>query len=123
MDIHLSFFFKTSGYRVVVIPEGARQVEKHPHREWYSLSVEERTTKSKKNYDIFRARWHHGQSLLVANYEPEHHWYGHAHPYHLEGTHTHGPEDYPPSGQPHSHLHRHWPDHAHEHLHYHEVGV
>ena len=68
MDIHFSFFFKTSGYRVLTTPLVAKQIEKHPHREWESLSEDERATKSKKNYDIFRARWHHGESLLVANY-------------------------------------------------------
>ncbi|MGB8348199.1 MAG: cysteine--tRNA ligase [Ktedonobacteraceae bacterium] len=119
MDIHLSFFFKTSGYRALALPRVAALLQKHPHREWYSLSEEEQTTKSKKNYDIFRARWHHGQSLLVANYRPEDHWYGHDHPRHLEGTHTHAPRELPPPGVMHAHNHQHWPDHSHEHLHYH----
>ncbi len=119
VDIYFSFFFKTSGYRVLALPELAQLLEKHPHREWYSLSEEERATRSKKNYDIFRARWHHGQSLLVANYNPEHHWYGHDHPYHLEGTHTHSPGELPPAGTMHTHTHQHWPDHSHEHPHYH----
>ncbi len=50
MDIYFSFFFKTSGYRVVTTPVVAERVEKHPHREWYSLSDDERAAKSKKNY-------------------------------------------------------------------------
>jgi cysteinyl-tRNA synthetase len=120
MDIYYSFFFKTSGYRVLTLPVVAERIEKHPHREWFSLSEEERATKSKKNYDIFRDRWHHGQSLLVAHYRPEHLWRGHDHPYHLEGTHTHAPDELPPAGAMHSHTHQHWPDHSHEHQHYHD---
>ncbi len=120
MDIYLSFFFKTAGYRAVVAPLVAERVEKHPHREWYSLSEDERATKSKKNYDIFRDRWHHGESLLVANYDPHHKWFGHDHPQHLEGTHTHAPGELPPPGTMHTHTHQHWPDHSHEHPHYHD---
>ncbi len=119
MDIYLSFFFKTAGYRAVVTPLVAERIEKHPHREWYSLSEDERATKSKKNYDIFRDRWHHGENLLVANYDPQRRWYGHDHPRHLEGTHTHGPGELPPPGMMHTHNHQHWPDHSHEHPHYH----
>ena len=119
MDIYYSFFFKTSGYRVLTTPLVAERIIKHPHREWYSLSEEERATKSKKNYDIFRDRWHHGESLLVANYRPQDAWRGHDHPYHLEGTHTHAKDELPPSGEMHTHVHRHWPDHSHEHPHYH----
>src|SRR5579885_789982 len=121
MDIHYSFFFKTSGYRVQTTPQVVELLIKHPHREWYSLSEEERATRSKKNYDIFRDRWHHGQSLLVANYQPEHHWRGHDHPHHLEGTHFHAPQELPPPDEPHVHTHQHWPDHSHEHAHYHSV--
>ena len=120
MDIHYSFFFKTSGYRVLAIPQVAERIIKHPHREWFSLSEEEQATKSKKNYDIFRDRWHHGESLLVANYRPEDLWRGHDHPYHLEGSHTHLREELPPVGVMHIHTHQHWPDHSHEHPHYHE---
>jgi cysteinyl-tRNA synthetase len=120
MDIYYSFFFKTSGYRVVTTPLVADRVEKHPHREWYSLSEDEQATRSKKNYDIFRDRWHHGESLLVANYNPENRWPGHDHPHHLEGTHTHPVDELPPVGTMHSHEHRHWPDHSHAHPHYHE---
>jgi GT2 family glycosyltransferase len=120
MDIYLSFFFKTSGYRVITTPVVAARLEKHPHREWYSLSEDEQATKSKKNYDIFRDRWHHGQSLLVANYDPQHLWRGHDHTHHLEGTHTHPPEELPPPGTVHTHTHQHWPDHSHEHPHMHK---
>ncbi|HKV58691.1 MAG TPA: cysteine--tRNA ligase, partial [Ktedonobacteraceae bacterium] len=121
MDIYYSFFFKTSGYRVLTTPQIAERIIKHPHREWYSLSEEEQTTKSKKNYDIFRDRWHHGESLLVANYRAENLWRGHDHPHHLEGTHTHAREELSSGGTGHIHVHQHWPDHSHEHLHYHEV--
>lgn len=120
VDIYYSFFFKTSGYRVLTLPLVAERIEKHPHREWYSLSEDERATKSKKNYDIFRDRWHHGQSLLVANYRTENLWRGHDHPYHLEGTHTHTPDELPLAGTMHTHNHQHWPDHSHEHPHFHE---
>ncbi|TMF46533.1 MAG: cysteine--tRNA ligase [Chloroflexi bacterium] len=120
MDIHYSFFFKTSGYRVLTTPQVAERIIKHPHREWLSLSEDEQATKSKKNYDIFRDRWHHGESLLVANYCPENLWRGHDHPYHLEGSHTHSREELPPVGVMHTHTHQHWPDHSHEHPHYHE---
>src|SRR6266704_2735782 len=95
MDIYFSFFFKTSGYRAVTTPIVAGRIEKHPHREWYSLSEEERATKSKKNYDIFRARWHHGESLLVANFNPEHWWRGHDHAHHVAGEHAHTTEELP----------------------------
>ena len=118
-DVHFSFFFKAAGYRALVTPQVADRIEKHPHREWFSLSEEERATKSKKNYDIFRARWHHGESLLVLNYNPQNLWRGHDHPYHVSGTRAHQPGELPPPGQKHSHVHQHWPDHAHEHAHYH----
>jgi glycosyltransferase involved in cell wall biosynthesis len=120
MDIYYSFFFKTSGYRVVTTPLVAERIEKHPHREWYSLSEDEQATRSKKNYDIFRDRWHHGESLLVANYNHEDHWPGHDQPHHLEGTHTHPTYELPRAGTMHSHEHRHWPDHSHAHPHYHD---
>jgi cysteinyl-tRNA synthetase len=123
LDIYMSFMFKTSGYRVRCVPEVADLVVKHPHREWYSLSPEERATKSKKNYDIFRRRWHHGQSLQIANYVAADRWFGHDHPRHLDGAHTHPPAELPPSGQPHSHDHRHWPDHSHSHLHHHRPAA
>ncbi len=119
MDIYYSFFFKTSGYRVLTTPLVSERIIKHPHREWYSLSEEERATKSKKNYDIFRARWHHGESLLVANYRPDNVWRGHEHPHHLEGTHPHSDEELPPVGAVHTHAHHHWLDHLHEHPHHH----
>src|SRR5579884_1803573 len=117
-DIYYSFFFKTAGYRVVVAPELAARITRHPHLEWNRLSEEERATKSKKNYDVFRARWHHGQSLLVANFNPGHLWRGHDHPHHLEGSHFHTPEELPPPGVMHCHTHQHWPDHDHAHPHY-----
>jgi cysteinyl-tRNA synthetase len=120
MDIHFSFFFKTSGYRVLTTPQVAERIERHPHREWLSLSEEERATKSKKNYDVFRDRWHHGESLLVANYRVENLWRGHDHPYHLDGTHTHSADELPPAETMHTHVHQHWPDHSHEHAHSHQ---
>lgn len=123
MDIYFSFFFRTSGYRVITVPAVEKLLIKHPHREWFSLSEDERATRSKKNYDIFRARWHHGESLLVANYQPHNHWFGHDHPRHLEGSHTHVPGELPPPGLLHTHNHQHWPDHSHEHPHYHTAST
>lgn len=52
LDVYESFMVKTAGYRVLALPELAERIEKHPHRGWYSLSEDERATKSKKNYDI-----------------------------------------------------------------------
>ena len=119
LDIYMSFLFKVAGYRVVALPALADLLEKHPHREWYSLTEEERATKSKKNYDIFKRRWHHGQSLLAANFAPEHRWFGHDHAGHVGGSHAHALQELPPPGQLHTHRHQHWPDHDHEHPHYH----
>lgn len=121
MDIFFSFFFKTAGYHVVTTPLVAERIEKHPHREWYSLSEDEQVAKSKKNYDTFRSRWHHGESLLVANFDPEKWWPGHDHAYHVAGEHAHPAEELPPPGVMHVHDHRHWPDHSHSHPHYHEA--
>jgi cysteinyl-tRNA synthetase len=121
LDVFESFMFKTSGYRVVAMPDLAGLLKQHPHREWYSLTEEERATRSKKNYDIFKHRWHHGQSLLAANFIYENRWPGHDHARHVGGTRAHTPEELPPPGQPHSHRHQHWPDHDHEHLHYHHL--
>jgi cysteinyl-tRNA synthetase len=119
LDVYESFMFKTSGYRVVAMPELAELLIQHPHREWHSLTEEERATKSKKNYDIFKRRWHHGQSLLATNFAPGSRWLGHDHARHIGGTHGHPPEELPPPGQAHSHRHQHWLDHDHEHPHYH----
>jgi cysteinyl-tRNA synthetase len=119
LDIYESMMVKTAGYRVRALLELAARLEKHPHLEWYSLTEEERATKSKRNFDIYKRRWHHGQSLLVANFVPEDRWFGHDHPHHLGGRHAHPPEQLPPPGTPHSHKHQHWPDHDHEHQHYH----
>jgi cysteinyl-tRNA synthetase len=119
LDVYESMMVKTAGYRVLALPELAALLEKHPHLEWYGLTEEERATKSKRNFDIYKRRWHHGQSLLAANYAPEDRWFGHDHPRHIGGRHTHPPEQLPPLGTPHSHKHQHWPDHDHEHPHYH----
>ncbi len=121
MDIYFSFFFKAAGYRALALADITAAVQKHEHREWYSLNEDERTTKSKKNYDIFRDRWHHGESLLVANYNAQQHWRGHDHSQHLEGTHTHATSELPLPDVMHTHSHQHWPDHSHEHPHYHSA--
>ncbi|MGH2410651.1 MAG: glycosyltransferase, partial [Chloroflexota bacterium] len=118
-DIHLSFFCKTAGYLIQAVPEVAARVIKHPHREWFALSEEERVTRSKRNFDLFYRRWHHGQSLLAANYDPSRHWFGHDHEHHVGGTRPHSPSELPIKNQPHTHEHRHWPDHSHTHAHTH----
>ncbi|HEY7833316.1 MAG TPA: cysteine--tRNA ligase [Ktedonobacterales bacterium] len=122
MDIDYSFEFKKAGYRAVASQAVAARVIKHPHREWYSLSDEERATKSKKNFDIFRDRRHHCQSLLVANFQvgqaaP----WGHDHEVLVAGAvdprFDHGPQAV---GTAHTHEHKHWPDHSHTHEHKHQ---
>jgi len=120
MDIYLSFFFKAAGFKAVTTPQVEKRIIKHPHLEWYSLSEEEQRTKSKKNYDLLRARWHHGESLLVANYKPQNQWFGHDKGGHVAGKHQHSAEELPPPGVAHNHKHQHWPDHDHDHAHYHD---
>jgi cysteinyl-tRNA synthetase len=117
-DIHYSFYFKTAGYRVVALPELAERLVRHPHREWHRLSPEEQATKSKKNYDLFRARWHHGQSLLTTN-GLHGRWLGHDHPNHLGPEHGHRLDELPALGLAHEHEHQHWADHSHTHAHTH----
>lgn len=119
LDVYESFMIKAAGYRVVALPDLAALIEKHAHREWYSLSEDERATKSKKNFDIYKRRWHHGESLTVRGYTDGSRWFGHDHALHL-GTHTHAPAQLPPPGVPHTHKHQHWPDHDHEHAHVHD---
>lgn len=119
-DIHLSLFSKAAGYLVRRVPNLDDLLIKHPHREWFSLTEEERRVRSKRNFDLFYRRWHHGQSLLVANYVPTQHWFGHQHPHHVGGVRPHEPAEVPPAGEPHTHEHRHWPDHSHTHAHLHE---
>ena len=122
-DIYWSFFFKAAGLRAVALQAVAVRLRKHPHREWYSLAPEEQQTKSKKNYDLFRDRWHHGESLLVASAATTKRWMSHDDPRHLLATHTHTPAELPTPGQPHSHPHRHLADHEHSHWHEHDVAV
>ncbi|GEM_PF-239 len=120
MDIDYSFEFKKAGYRVVASSVIAERLIKHPHREWYSLTEEEQAAKSKKNYDIFRARRHHAQSLLVANYvKGQAAPWGHDHevaPDEVDPRFDHAPVS--PTHE-HSHEHKHWPDHSHTHTHTH----
>ncbi len=123
MDIDYSFEFKKAGFRVVRSAEIAALVIKHDHREWYALTEEERQTKSKKNFDIFRRKRHHCESLLVMHFAP-----GQPAPWghdqemaagdlidpHFEHVHVDG-------DQAHSHEHKHWPDHSHTHTHVHRA--
>ncbi|HUY78670.1 MAG TPA: cysteine--tRNA ligase [Ktedonobacterales bacterium] len=121
MDIDYSLEFKKAGYRVAPSDEIASRIVKHPHREWYSLTEEEQTAKSKRNFDIFRRRRHHTQSLLVANYvagqaAP----WGHDHAVGAaDAVDPRFDHEAQPNEEPHSHEHKHWPDHSHTHLHTH----
>ena len=120
MDIDYSLEFKKAGYRAVVSSEVAERVIKHPHREWYSLTAEEQATKSKKNYDILRQRRHHAGSLLVRSYVAgqEAPW-GHDHEVAAELVDPRFEHTAYAGAGPHSHEHKHWPDHAHTHPHVH----
>jgi cysteinyl-tRNA synthetase len=122
-DIYWSFFFKAAGLRAVALADVAQSLIKHPHSEWYSLEPEEQQAKSKKNFDLFRDRWHHGESLLVANAGTTEGWMSHDDPRHIQATHTHSPDELPLPGQPHTHVHRHLADHEHTHAHYHEAAA
>ncbi|MGH2347685.1 MAG: cysteine--tRNA ligase [Chloroflexota bacterium] len=120
-DIHLSLFCKAAGYLIRRAPDLDDLLIKHPHREWFSLTEEERRVRSKRNFDLFYRRWHHGQSLLTANYDPAHHWFGHDQAGHMGGRRPHDPAELPPAGESHTHEHRHWPDHSHTHAHLHGI--
>lgn len=123
MDIDYSFEFKKAGFRVVASPEIAARVIKHPHREWFSLTDEERATKSKKNYDIFRRRRHHCENLLVMNYHPgQSAPWGHDHEIGADGQIDPRFEHGMVGATTHSHEHKHWPDHSHTHPHTHQPG-
>lgn len=124
MDIDYSFEFKKSGYRAIASQRVADRVIKHEHREWYSLSDDERAAKSKKNFDIFRRRRHHCESLLVMNYVPgQQAPWGHDHI--IAAGHAVDPRfEHSAAGQkPHSHEHKHWPDHSHTHAHTHDPAL
>ena len=124
MDIDYSFEFKKAGYRVVASPEIAARVIKHRHREWYSLTEEEQATKSKKNFDIFRRRRHHCQSLLVMNFrQGQPAPWGHDHEIGAEGEIDPRFEHGPVGAGEHTHEHKHWPDHSHTHPHAHQPGL
>ncbi|MEO7003141.1 MAG: hypothetical protein ABI068_15100, partial [Ktedonobacterales bacterium] len=121
MDIDYSFEFKKAGNRAVASAEVAERLIKHPHHEWYALSPEEQATRSKKNFDIFRRRRHHCESLLVANFTPgQAAPWGHDHEIAdvdlIDPRFEHGPVA---AGTLHSHEHKHWLDHSHTHLHTH----
>ena len=105
LDIYMSFFVQDRRLSRGAYAGGGGALGKHPHREWFSLTDEERATKSKQNYDLFRRRWHHGESLLTANYVAATSWRGHDHPHHVDGAHTHAPRSCRRPG-PHRHDHR-----------------
>lgn len=124
MDIDYSFEFKKAGFRVAASAEVAERVIKHEHREWYSLTTEEQATKSKKNFDIFRRRRHHCQSLLVMNFWPgQAAPWGHDHEIGADGEIDPRFEHGPVGAIEHTHEHKHWPDHSHSHPHTHQPGL
>jgi len=122
MDIDYSFEFKRAGFRVVACPNVAARITRHAHREWESLSEDERATKSKKNFDLYYKRRHHAQSLLVRSFQP-----GQTAPWshdpdlaaHLVDARFERDHLRLASDAEHTHEHRHWPDHAHTHRHRH----
>ncbi len=117
MDIDYSFEVKKAGYRVVASSAMADRMVKHEHREWYQLNDEERAAKSKKNFDIFRRKRHHCQSLLVMNFhDGQPAPWGHDHILEdADPRFEHGPT----ADIKHTHEHKHWPDHSHTHPHTH----
>lgn len=121
MDIDLSLEFKKAGYRVLASQGLAARVIRHAHREWESLSAEDRATKSKKNFDLYYKRRHHSQSLLVAHYVPgQQAPWGHDHELPLHAADARFEHTPLPEGAVHTHEHKHWPDHAHTHTHTHQ---
>jgi hypothetical protein len=120
LDVDYSFEFKKAGYRAVASAEVAARVIRHPHREWLSLTEEERGDKSKKNFDLYYKKRHHARSLLVMNERP-----GQAAPWGHDHDTVPAEEidprfEHAPVVGAHTHEHKHWPDHAHTHAHTHE---
>lgn len=122
MDIDYSFEFKKAGYRVAANSTIAERIIKHPHREWYQLTVEEQAGKSKKNFDIFRRKRHHCQSLLAGNYiQGQIAPWGHDHI--VESPDPHFEHGHIADDVEHIHEHKHWPDHSHTHAHRHVAAA
>jgi cysteinyl-tRNA synthetase len=120
MDVDYSFEFKKAGYRAIASQRVADRTIKHEHREWYSLNEEERATKSKKNFDIFRRRRHHAERLLVMNYIPgQRDPWGHDHEIMVGGA-VDPRFEHGVAGGEHTHEHKHWHDHSHTHVHTHQ---
>jgi len=63
-DIDLSFQLRTLGLKAVVVEVPA---EKHTHRGWAALGDEERTKRSKRNWNIFFDRWKHQHKMLLSH--------------------------------------------------------
>src|SRR5260370_35583156 len=121
MDIDVSLEFKKAGYRGLPSQGLAARVIRHAHREWESLSAEDRATKSKKNFDLYYKRRHHSQSLLVAHYVPgQQAPWGHDHELPSHSADARFEHTTLPEGPVHTHEHKHWPDHAHTHAHIHQ---
>jgi cysteinyl-tRNA synthetase len=63
-DIDLSFQLKALGTKAVVVD---LPVKKHTHRGWAAYTEEERTKRSKKNWNIFFDRWKQHHEILLSH--------------------------------------------------------
>jgi cysteinyl-tRNA synthetase len=63
-DIDLSFQLRSLGTRAVVVPLPAT---KHTHRGWTTVDEQERTKRSKRNWNVFFDRWKHRHAMLISH--------------------------------------------------------
>jgi len=63
-DIDLSFQLRAQGTNAVVVPVPA---SKHTHRGWAAFDEEERTKRSKRNWNLFFDRWKHQHDMLLSH--------------------------------------------------------
>jgi GT2 family glycosyltransferase len=62
LDIAVSLAIREKGYRAIAV--GADRARRHEHRQWASLSEEERLKRSRRNFDRMYKRFH-GKPVLV----------------------------------------------------------
>ncbi len=63
-DIDLSFQLRADGAKAIVVPVPAA---KHTHRGWTSIDEDERTKRSKRNWNVFFDRWKHRHTMLLSH--------------------------------------------------------
>jgi cysteinyl-tRNA synthetase len=63
-DIDLSFQLRALGTKAVVVDLPAT---KHTHRGWAALGEDERTKRSKRNWNLFFDRWKHRHAMLLSH--------------------------------------------------------